>query len=190
MSKVKYAIYKGSVGLYAMEYFDTWDAETFRNRGVLGYHHIKPEDLPIVVNRNGGRHSFYPTEDNFVEFREVDEDAEPLTREERYPKNSKEFKYGWIDPEGNTYNTGHEGHLRAADTLCEELYPDTYVYDAERKLEESGWVKVTKEPFGSGLMLFSERHRITKKQADTLIDLGYSSCDDFKEMIEVSEPEW
>lgn len=52
--KTKYAIYKGSVGLYAKEYFDKIDTELFNARGVLGWRKIKEEDLPIVVNNAGG----------------------------------------------------------------------------------------------------------------------------------------
>lgn len=48
--KIKYAVYKGSVGLYAKEYFDKIDPELFNDRGVLGWQRIKEEDLPIVVN--------------------------------------------------------------------------------------------------------------------------------------------
>lgn len=86
--KIKYAVYKGSVGLYAKEYFDKIDPELFTDRGVLGWQRIKEEDLPIVVNSSGGRCSFYPVEDNFVEIIEVEEDEEPLTREQCFPKNS------------------------------------------------------------------------------------------------------
>ena len=42
MSKIKYAIYKGKVGLYAKEYFDKIDPEMFVNRSVLGWRHINP----------------------------------------------------------------------------------------------------------------------------------------------------
>ena len=33
--KIKYAVYKGSVGLYAKEYFDKIDPELFTDRGGL-----------------------------------------------------------------------------------------------------------------------------------------------------------
>ena len=52
--KTKYAIYKGSVGLYAKEYFDKIDPELFNARGVLGWQRIKEEDLPIVVKMQEG----------------------------------------------------------------------------------------------------------------------------------------
>lgn len=39
--KIKYAIYKGTVGLYAKEFFDKIDPELFEARGVLGWYNIK-----------------------------------------------------------------------------------------------------------------------------------------------------
>lgn len=190
--KTKYAIYKGSVGLYAKEYFDKIDPELFINRGVLGWRRIKEEDLPIVVNNAGGRCPFYPVEDNFVEIIEVEEDEEPLTREQCFPKNSPEFEFGWISPEGDTYNTGFEGHYRAAIMICAELgYRD---YLAERQLEVKGWIKISrKPPYVPGIykkQIFVNDSRITKKQADTLIDLGFSSDKYFKLLVEINEERW
>lgn len=192
MSKIKYAIYKGKVGLYAKEYFDKIDPEMFVNRSVLGWRHINPEDLPVVVNSVGGRCSFYPIEDNFVEIIEVEEDEEPLTREQRFPKNSAEFEFGWISPDGDTYNTGFEGHYEAAVMLCKE-YGYSH-YSPERQLEERGWLKIMREapytPDNWRKKIYAEGLKITKKQADTLIDLGYSSDEEFKELVEINEEIW
>lgn len=190
--KIKYAVYKGSIGLYAKEYFDKIDPELFNDRGVLGWRRIKEEDLPIVVNASGGRCSFYPVEDNFIEIIEVEEDQEPLTREQCFPKNSPEFEYGWISPDGDTYNTGFEGHYRAAVMICAELGYKPYM--EERKLEEKGWIKISREaPYVPGVFkkhIFAENLLITKKQADTLVDLGYSSDEDFKFLVEINEERW
>lgn len=191
--KIKYAVYKGSVGLYAKEYFDKIDPELFIDRGVLGWQRLKEEDLPIVVNSSGGRCSFYPVEDNFVEIIEVEEDQEPLTREQCFPKNSPEFEFGWISPEGDTYNTGFEGHYRAAVMICAELGYKSYL--EESQLEEKGWIKITKDPLfshsGSDMRgIYSTGLKMTKKQADTLVDLGFSSNDDFKALLEFNEDRW
>lgn len=191
--KIKYAVYKGSVGLYAKEYFDKIDPELFIDRGVLGWQRLKEEDLPIVVNSSGGRCSFYPVEDNFVEIIEVEEDEEPLTREQCFPKNSPEFEFGWISPEGDTYNTGFEGHYRAAVMICAELGYKSYL--EESQLEEKGWIKITKDPLfshmGSDMRgIYSTGLKMTKKQADTLVDLGFSSNDDFKALLEFNEDRW
>jgi hypothetical protein len=191
--KVKYAIYQGKVGLYAKEYFDKIDPELFIDRGVLGWNRIKEEDLPIVVNSVGGRCSFYPVEGNFKEIIEVEEDQEPLTREQCFPKNSPEFEFGWISPEGDTYNTGFEGHYRAAIMICAELGYKSYL--EESQLEEKGWIKITKDSLfshrGSDMRrIYSTGLKMTKKQADTLVDLGFSSNDDFKALLDFNEDRW
>lgn len=191
--KTKYAIYKGSVGLYAKEYFDKIDPELFNARGVLGWRRIKEEDLPIVVNIAGGRCPFYPVEDNFIEIIEVEEEEEPLTREQCFPKNSPEFEFGWISPEGDTYNTGFEGHYLAAVMICAELgYEDLA---EERQLEEKGWIKISRDvPYTYETLhkqhIYTHGLRMTKKQADTLIDLGFSSDEDFKLLVEINEERW
>lgn len=189
--KVKYAIYKTKVGLRAMEYYDKIDPELFQRMGVLGWQNITEDRLPIVVNSAGGRCSFYPVEENFVKIIEVNEDQKPLTREEMFPRNSPEFEYGWISPDGDTYNTGFEGHLRAAEEIVSEMGHTTY--NEERYLEEMGWVKITKAPPYDGSerkAVFAKDCRLTKKQADRLVDLGYSENTDVKFMIENSEGGW
>ena len=191
--KVKYAIYKGKVGLYAKEYFDSINPDLFERRGVLGWQRIKQEDLPIVVNAAGGRCSFYPVEDNFLEIKEVDEDQEPLTLEQQFPKNAEDFFYGWISPDGDTYNTGHEGHSRCADLLCDEMGIDTY--SGERYLEENGWVKTMREapytPENSRKRTFYVKDLfLTKKQADKLFDIGLWENDEVQIMLESSQRRW
>ena len=191
--KTKYAIYKCSVGLYAKEYFDKIDPELFNARGVLGWRRIKEKDLPIVVNNAGGRCSFYPVEDNFVEIIEVEEDEEPLTREQCFPKNSPEFEFGWISPEEDTYNTGFEGHYRAAVMICAELGYGNYL--VELQLEEKGWIKISRDaPYTYETLhkqhIYTHDFRMTKKQADTLIDLGFSSDEDFKLLVKRNEERW
>ncbi len=189
---LKYAVYRGKVGLYAMEYFDRIDGKLFNDRGILGWQHIDKESLPIVVNEGGGRCSFFPVERNFVEIIEVPESQEPLTREQCFPQNSPEFGFGWISPDGDTFNTGFEGHYQAAGMLCKEYGYNTI--SPERTLEESGWVKIFRDapytPDNWKKRIYVEKARITKKQADTLVDLGFSSDDDFVFLMEESERYW
>lgn len=188
MSKVKYAVYKGKIGLYALEYIDTMEG----CKDLLGAKYIKQEDLPIVVNMMGGRHSFYPVEDNFVEIIEIEEGTEPLSREQCYPKNDKEFEYGWISPDGDTYNSGFEGHRDCAEMLLNEL--GIKDWNPERYLEEAGWIKIYKpyefSPTEASKGIYAENLKITKKQADTLIDLGYSTHEDFMILLEVNSNRW
>ncbi|MCD8398123.1 MAG: hypothetical protein LUD12_13260 [Lachnospiraceae bacterium] len=178
----KWAVYKGKVGLYAKEYIDTLDG----CKNIIGGWCIKEEELPIVVNSAGGRCGFYPVSDNFIEILEIADGEEPLTREQRYPKNSKEFEYGWISPEGDTFNTGYEGHYMAAEALCKEYGYGSFSPDFT--LEERGWVKITRD--GGKRAIFAEDLIITKAQADIMVDLGYSSEEQFIELVTYSAEKW
>lgn len=185
---MKYAIYKNSYGgLYEWEYIDTLkDCKDY-----LFGPYIKKDDLPIIVNKVGGYTSFDPDDPSLVEIIECSDDKYPLTREQMYPKNSENFEYGWIDTEGNTYTCSHEDHHRSAKYICEELGISTY--NAERKLEEMNWVKVTASYDRGGLskrVYPGEGLYITKKQADTLIDLNLHNDYMVKGYIEYSECRW
>lgn len=185
----KYAIYQGEVGKYAMLYIENiWD---FRRHGILG----NPYDteFPIVVNRNGGRHTFDEKyEKGFLEIKEVLEDEEPLTREDMFPKNSKDFVYGWIDREGNTYACSEEGHYRSAEYLCLEKGINSY--HEEETLEELGWIKISrKTPYTpdnkkSQCIYFNSWHSVvTQAQIDTLYKLGLDSDPHFEYLLRASE---
>jgi hypothetical protein len=183
---VKYAIYKNKIGLRAVEYADTKEA-------IKDLPYIKESYLPVIINNMGGYTSFnmdYEKEYGFIEIIEVEEDKEPLTREQRYPKNSPEFEYGWISPDGDTYNTGHEGHSRAADTICEELGFNSY--HGERELEEKGWIKVTAS-HNNGVLekaVYVKDLYITKKQADILFIMNLWDDRYVRSMIRRSENSW
>jgi hypothetical protein len=186
---MKYAIYKTSYGgLRSADYVDNLKD----CRDYLFGPCITEDRLPIIVNSMGGYTSFDPNDPNFVEIIECDEDAEPLTREQRYPKNSKLFEYGWIDTDGNTYACSHEGHWRSAKYICKDLGIDTY--NAESKLEELNWLKVTlmySRGSRSRKVLSGDGLYITKKQADTLVDLGLHKEDPMVEgFIKRSEIQW
>jgi hypothetical protein len=187
---IKYAIYQGKIGLWAIEYADTKEA-------IKPYGYIKSEYLPVIINNMGGYTHFDEEYEMTKGFREIvvldDEDEYPLTREQMFPKNSPDFEYGWIDLEGNTYNTGHEGHSKSALHICEEF--GYGAYHPERTLEEMGWVKVTghwdcgvlqKDVFASS----EKNYFITKSQADTLFDLGLWNNRHVQMYVDRSEKEW
>lgn len=185
----KYAIYQGEIGKYAMLYID--NIHDFERHGLLG----NPYNIefPIVVNRNGGRHTFDEKyEEGFLEIKEVLEDEEPLTREEMYPKNSKSFIYGWIDREGNTYACSFEGHYQAAEYLCKEKGIKSY--NEERTLEELGWIKISrKAPYtpeneGSRYIYFNSWDcKATQSQINTLYDLQLDNDRHFQYMLDNME---
>lgn len=183
---MKYAIYKTKIGLRAVEYADA-------KKAIKDLPYIKEDYLPVIINRMGGYTSFnaeYEKGKGFVKIIEIGEEEDPLTREQMYPKNAKEFEYGWISPDGDTYNTGYEGHNLSADCICKELGMEAY--NGERTLEENGWVKVT----GSwrngnlGKRVHVGNFNITKKQADTLFDLGLWEIDNVQFYIKRSEQTW
>lgn len=184
---MKYAIYqRGTVGLYAVEYADTKDA-------IRHFPYIKEESLPVIINRAGGYTSFIEEiekKNGFLRIIEIDDNEEPLTREEMYPKNSSLFEFGWISPEGDSFATPHEGHYRSAEALCKEFgYKG---YNSERILEEKGWVKVTGSWRGGNLekAVYVEDCFITKKQADKLFDLGLYDVGFVPGYIRRSEGSW
>ena len=188
----KYAIYQGEIGKYAMLYID--NIHNFKRHGVLG----NPYNIefPIVVNRNGGRHTFDPEyEKGFLEIKEVLEDEEPLTREEMFPKNSDSFVYGWIDRDGNTYACSFEGHYRAAEYLCKEK--GMKVYNEERALEEAGWIKISrKTPYTSDnknsrcIYFNSWECRATQAQINTLYDLGLDKDRHFQYLLQEMDDDY
>ena len=184
---MKYAIYSTDFGgLYAMEYIDNLkDCEN-----LMGGWLVKENDLPIIVNRVGGRTSFDAEAENFVKIIECSEDDVPLTREQMYPKNSDKFEYGWIDTEGNTYACAHEGHWESSEAICKELGIKTY--NCEAALEERGWAKVTGS-WERGTVtktVFVKDFFLTKKQADTLYDKGLWEARHVQGLIKCSEDRW
>ena len=184
---MKYAIYKTPYGgLRASDYVDTIkDCQDY-----LFGPYIKKDYLPIIVNGAGGYTSFNPNDPNFVEIIECAKGAKPLTREQRYPKNSDSFEFGWIDLEGNTYACGHEGHWRSAECICKELGYDTY--NGEYALEKLHWIKVTRDFRSATRKAYpGDGIYVTKKQADTLIELGLDKEDPNVECyIHFSEDRW
>lgn len=171
---MKYAIYSTLDGRRrATEYIDNLND----CQNILGGWLIRQEDLPILVNRMGGHCSFDPNEKSFIEIIECDKNEEPLTREDMYPKNWSNFKYGWIDTEGNTYTCGYEAHSLSAHYICKELGFNTY--NPERYLEDKGWVKVTAS-WDKGTLktrVYPHDLYVTKKQYETLFDLGLDKND-------------
>lgn len=185
-NKVKYAIYQGKIGKWFSEYADT-------QAGIKDFPYIKKEYLPVIINRVGGYTHFdleIEKKKGFLKIVSVENGKDPLKLEEMFPKNSPDFEYGWISPDGDTYNTGYEGHSWSAIFLCKAYnYSD---YRAERELEEKGWVKITGIHTNGELrkFIFVENSTITKKQADTLFDLGLYDDDYVQGYIARSECNW
>lgn len=174
----KYAIYKSKAGLHSMDYIDSiYDP---RLQDIIGGYLVKAADLPIVVNAMGGRSHFEEEyEKGFVKIVELPEGEEPLTREDRYPKNSEKFFYGWIAPNGDTYACSFEEHNDSADEIAKELGM-RYRDGGTRALEEAGFLKIarpapyTAENLGkrTAYMSFWSKKEMTSSQADTIMREG------------------
>lgn len=171
----KWAIFKGSYGLFAVEYLDNLYEVKSK------YPYIREEALPVLVNASGGYTSFSKdyNGNEFIKIIKICEDDEPLTREERYPKNSDKFHYGWISPNGDTYTCGFESHIACAYAICEELFPNEFFGNAESHLEEFGWIKVSRPvPYNydnlskQAVYFTSLTRKLTKRQINTLFDLN------------------
>lgn len=182
----KWAIFQGKIGLCAVEYVD--DEYYLKDN----FPYIRPKVLPILVNGYGGYTSF--TEDygnnKFIKIIEILEDDEPLTLTEQYPKNSDDFLFGWIAPNGDTYHCGFEGHSNCADMICKELFPDTYICGAESHLEELGWIKVSRKvpytPYNQNsrsVYFLSMTRDLTKAQVDTLFKLDLQDDENIEYLI-------
>ena len=178
----KYAIYKTKLGLRAVTYVDTISE-------AKNYFGINPNNLPVLVNRCGGHCSFIEELERKAGFMYIVEVAEgdfPLTREQQYPKNSEKFHWGWIDPEGNTYACSFEAHSAAAEAICKENEFDTY--NEEHYLEEHGWLRISrKAPYtpdnANSRMVYMSEYHLTKKQKETLIDLGLHNNWEVKQLM-------
>lgn len=189
---MKYAIYKTPTGLYAMEYYDTYDPDVFEKNGVFAYENLK-DRLPVVVNRVGGRHEFWSDDPKFVELRECGEDEDPLTLDEMYSHQLDRFKYGWVSPDGTLYACEYRDHRRCAEDICHFLYG---VDDGwfENILENYGWIRVVKMRINdirsTGTGLLSKDFVMSKEQAKILYKLGYSGHFDYQHMMENSKESW
>lgn len=141
------------------------------------YGYIDYDELPVLINRMGGKQPFMDDIDRqrgFFEIREVEDGDDPLTLEEQYPVNSDSFEYGWIAPDGTTYATAYEDHSHAADVICNAL--GYSAYGCERELEKRDWVKVTSSLHSDdAYTVVSDSCKITQEQADKLIELGLDS---------------
>lgn len=167
--------------LYAMEYINSIE----KCKDIPGGHLLKDTDEPIVVNGMGGRTSFET--ENFVEFRTGE--TYPVSREEEFPKNLpvNEFRYGWIDPEGNTYACGFEGHYDCAAAILEEQNQPTSF--AQRKLEDLGWATISRpapytwENYGKRTC-YKKDAILTDAQIRVVTEMGLTKTDrDTKDMV-------
>ncbi len=177
----KFAIYKSGTGYYYYEYFDSMEQLT-------GTHleNIVTEDrLPILADEKGGYFCFKKKDYRFVKIVETEKKC-PLTLEEMFFKNDKNFKLGWIAPNGDTYSCDYTGHAKAAKMIMEKFFPNARF--PELTLGRHGWLKVIDSWNGTERehrqFVYSLNGRLTRRQADVLFDLGLYNNPEVKELLD------
>mgnify|MGYP001435508180 CR=1 FL=1 len=183
----KYAVYGSETGQYYYQYADT--IELLEGTGFEDI--ITEEQLPVVFDGRGGYFAFDPDDKKFVEIIESDEEV-PLPLERMFYVNQPEFKLGWMSPEGDTYSCSYTNHTKCAKMLAKKFYPRAKF--PELALDRAGWLKIIDSWDGSerrhGQFVYTERGRVTKKQADRLFDLGLYDNEEVRELIRTSEDDW
>lgn len=183
----KYVIYSAETGLYYYQYADT--IELLEGTGFENI--ITEEQLPVVFDGRGGYFSFDPEQHDFVEIIESDDEV-PLPLEKMFYVNQPDFKLGWMSPEGDTYSCSYTNHTKCAKMLARKFFPRAKF--PELALDRAGWLKIIDSWDGTerrhGQFVYTERGRVTKKQADKLFDLGLYDNEEVRELIRTSEDDW
>lgn len=183
----KYAVYKSETGFYFYDYIDA--PEALKGTDFEGM--ISEEQLPVVLDGNGGYFRFDETDFNFSELVETDS-YPPIPLEKMFFKNQDTFKLGWMSPEGDTYSCSYTNHTKCASFLAAKFFPKARF--PESALDRAGWLKIIDSWDGTqrahGQYVHSDSGKITKKQADKLFDLGLYSNKEVKELIAGCENEW
>ncbi len=183
----KYAIYKSETGYYYYRYADS--LEQLADTSIKNI--ITEDKLPVLIDEKGHYYRFIKNDYRFVKIIETDKDC-PLSLEEMYFKNDKNFKLGWISPEGDTYSCNYTNHTKAAKMLVEKFFPDSKF--PERTLGKAGWLKIIDSWDGTkrehGQFVYTLIGKITKCQADKLFDLGLYNNEEIRKIIHECENNW
>lgn len=101
--------------------------------------------------------------------------------------------FGWVSPDGQVFSCDYHGHWELAKKIA-ATYHINGATNPESFLEQHGWVKVTKDPFGPLSKLHSailaSRMYITRTQARVLAELGFGQNHDYLDLVEMSEMRW
>ena len=183
----KYAIYKSETGYYYYRYADCPEQlEDTKLRSI-----ITEDKFPVLIDDKGGYYLFSKNDYGFVKIIETDDEC-PLSLEEMYFKNDRNFSLGWISPEGDTYSCSYTNHTKCAKMLAEKFFRDSKF--PEHTLGRAGWIKVIDSWDGTqrehGQFVYSFTDKITRCQADKLFDLGLYNNDEVKKLMQNSENYW
>lgn len=176
----KFAVYKSETGFYCYRYFDNMEELS----GSPLENIVTADKLPVVADDKGGFFRFSPEDYNFSELIETDSDY-PLALEKMFFRNHRNFRLGWISPDGDTYSCDYTGHGKCAVMIAREFFRDTKY--PERTLGRAGWLKVIDSWDGTelehGQFVYSMTGKITESQINTLFDLGLYDNPEVKQLI-------
>lgn len=149
----KYCIYKRADGdIECWEYIDDLEEAMQYWYVSMAIDKYGVEDtMPICMNKCGGYHSFYKPECIAI----IESDTWPSLSTHydlfRSIVNNENFKYGWIDPLGNTYMCQYMEHASLATELVTINYPNEWTRyitsedsynNPDDFLLNKGWIKV------------------------------------------------
>ncbi|HAG04188.1 MAG TPA: hypothetical protein DCG28_02000 [Lachnospiraceae bacterium] len=184
---MRYAVYKGKTGYYCYEFVE----DMSRINGTDYEGTVTEDKLPVILDGNGGFYKFSIDDPDFVKFIESDKKY-PLPVELMYFKNDKDFKLGWISPDGDTYSCDYTNHTKCAQALADKFFPDAKL--PEVALGRAGWLKIIDSWDGiqrtHSQFVYSLSGKITKRQADKLFDLGLYKNEQVQRLIKECEDYW
>ncbi|MBP3746108.1 MAG: hypothetical protein J6I47_01415 [Ruminococcus sp.] len=183
----KYAVFRSPTGLYCYEYIDTM--EKLAKTDFADF--VTEEQLPIVLDGNGGYFNFDNGDYCFLKVIESDKEC-PLKLEEMYYKNDPDFKLGWMSPDGDTYSCSYTNHNKCAIMLAKKFFPKSKY--PETALGRGGWLKIIDSWDGRerqhGQYVHSDSGRITNKQINRLFDLGLYDNEEVQRLIKDNNGDW
>ena len=174
----KYCIYKRPWGsVEAWEYIDDLEEamEYWYVRQAIEKYGVE-DTMPICMNKCGGYHTFCKSDCIAI----IESDTWPTlaTHFELFKGivNRSGFKYGWIDPLGNTYSCQYMEHASLAEDLVAIHYKVEYPKSTLVKsrinapddfLLDKGWIKVLS---GKPSSIFFDEH-VSKEALAKLVEV-------------------
>jgi len=101
----------------------------------------------------------------------------------------RDFVYGFISPEGLTVQCLYEGHMRCAEAIWKQYYPDEHARYEVDALAKKGWIEILRDDDES-VWINANRRWVTKPQAEALITVGHDKSPRAHSIIVASEKYW
>lgn len=122
--------------------------------------------MPIVMNKHGGYHTHRPDDEDVIDI--IESVGWPkLKLWQQYPKNSQDFRTGWVSPTGDTYKCAVYEHIDCAMAIAEQLYGEHTKTICDDFLLKAGWFKVANKKY------IGYRSRMSDTQAKLFLDKNF-----------------